>query len=244
MHPRLAPFVSSIRSGVGHRSESVRECLLPNGRTSLWLILNRDEFHCSRGTTSGAFIYGPDDHASAVEIEAGRVHVWVDFTPAGAGAFFPGLLPELRNAAVDLDAGWGRLRERVLETRDVAPVEEILLERLAGPGDPAIAAAAGWLESGVSVGAVTEQLGLLPRTFRRRFVAAVGLTPKRYARVRRLQRVVSAIDGREQPDWALVAAEHGYCDQSHLVDDFQDLIGATPGQYLTRRVDGPNHLSL
>jgi AraC-like DNA-binding protein len=248
VHPLLAPFVSSIRYGSGYRAETTRECLLPDGRASLWVILNRDEFRCSRGTTSGTFVYGPEDHASVVEIEAGRAHVWVDFTPTGAGAFFPGTLPGLRNEAVDLDALWGRdgarLRERLLEARDTGAVEEMLLDHLEGAADPAVAHAAGWLESGASVSDVTERLGLLPRTFRRRFVAQVGLTPKRYARVRRLQRVVRAIDGCRQPDWALVAARHGYCDQAHLVDDFRDLIDATPGQYIARRCDGPNHLSI
>jgi AraC-like DNA-binding protein len=39
-----------------------------------------------------------------------------------------------------------------------------------------------------------------------------------------------------------MAARHGYADQPHLADEFRDLAGVTPGEYLRSRVNGPNHL--
>jgi AraC-like DNA-binding protein len=242
-------LIRSIRFGTGSRAETTQECLLPSGQTDLYVILNRDEFRSSRRRTSGAFVYGPDDRASVIEIESGRAHVSVEFTPAGAAAFFPAALSDLRGDAVDLHAIWGRdgaqLRERVLDAPDkTRVVEDALLQHLTGGPDPAIRCAVDWLETGASLASVTAGLGLLPRTFRRRFVAQVGITPKRYARVRRLQRVVHSIDGCTEPDWAVVAAQHGYCDQAHLIDEFRDLIGLTPGKYVSRRIDGPNHLRI
>ena len=70
----------------------------------------------------------------------------------------------------------------------------------------------------------------------------MGLTPKRFARVRRLQRVVRDLDGQGRADWAAVAARHGYADQPHLTDEFRELVGVTPTEYLRSRIDGPNHL--
>lgn len=219
---------------------------MPNGRTSLWVILNRDEFRSDAKTVPGAFLVGPNDHAWVFEIEAGRAHLNVEFTPAGAAAFFPVALSELRGDVVGMGDVWGdgdSMRDRLLTAEDkVKSLEELLLRHFAGSPDPAICAAVNWIESGSSLTAVTDRLGLLPRTFRRRFVAQVGMTPKRYARVRRLQRVVHAIDGCAGPEWALVAAQHGYSDQAHLIDEFRDLVGCTPGQYIARRIDGPNHL--
>ncbi len=81
MRPELVPLIKSIRLETGNRPETTQERLLPGGRTSLGVILNRDEFHSSRGTTPGAFVYGPDDRASVVEIESARAHVAVEFTP-------------------------------------------------------------------------------------------------------------------------------------------------------------------
>jgi AraC-like DNA-binding protein len=147
---------------------------------------------------------------------------------------------------------WGRcggsLRDRLLAA--TAPgqmlqvMEQVLAGQLAGPAaaDHAVGAAAHALRCGVPVGQVADDLGLLPRTLRRRFTARVGLTPKRFARVTRLRQVTRALDGQARADWAAVAAEHGYSDQSHLIDEFRDLVGITPADYLRSRADGPNHL--
>jgi AraC-like DNA-binding protein len=247
VRPQLVPLIKSIRLGTGNRAQTTQERLLPNGQTSLWVIINRDEFRSSRGTAPGAFVYGPDDRACVIEIESGRAHVSVEFTPVGAAAFFGQASSELCGSVAGLQDLWGQdgaeLRERVLAARDkIRVVEDTLLRHLTGSPDAAICRSVDWIETGESLADVTERLGLLPRTFRRRFVSQVGITPKRYSRVRRLQRVARAIDGCAAPDWALVAAQHGYYDQAHLIDEFRDLVGVTPGQYVAQRVDGPNHL--
>ncbi|MBO0883975.1 MAG: hypothetical protein J2P17_27315, partial [Mycobacterium sp.] len=117
----MGPLIQSIRYGTGDRTTSTRECLLPNGRTSLWVILNRDEFRSDAGTVPGAFVVGPNDRPMVIDIEAGRAHVDVEFTPAGAAAFFPVGLTELRGKVVGLAEIWrdgGDLRERVLAAQD------------------------------------------------------------------------------------------------------------------------------
>jgi AraC-like DNA-binding protein len=170
----------------------------------------------------------------------------------GLGASLGFSLAEATDELVPLEMIWGRsgacLREQVLAagTPDeaIAVVEGFLTSRLRhadGP-DPAVIAAAGALARGVPVGAVCDELGLLPRTLRRRFTAAVGLTPKRFARVQRLQRVVRDLSGVTEVDWAAAAARHGFADQPHLADEFRALAGVTPGEYLRSRIDGPNHL--
>jgi AraC-like DNA-binding protein len=60
----------------------------------------------------------------------------------------------------------------------------------------------------------------------------------------RLQRVVRAVDTTAHVNWAAIAARYGYCDQAHLVDDFRDLAGSTPGEYLRLRAGSPNHVRL
>jgi methylphosphotriester-DNA--protein-cysteine methyltransferase len=72
---------------------------------------------------------------------------------------------------------------------------------------------------------VGAELGLSPRTFTRRFRDHTGLTPKRFARIQRLQRLLAAVEPAHPVDWARLAAEHGYCDQAHLIDDFRELTG-------------------
>ena len=91
---------------------------------------------------------------------------------------------------------------------------------------------------------MTNGLGLLPETFVRRFRDQVGLTPKAFSRVRRLQRVLGSLDGARAVNWAEVAAAHGYCDEPHLIDDFPDLTGITPTAYPPRSSEERNHVPL
>jgi len=73
---------------------------------------------------------------------------------------------------------------------------------------------------------LARNLGLTERTLERRFLAHVGATPKKYARVIRLR---NAIFQREKlSTWADVAYAVGYYDQSHMIRDFQELYGISP----------------
>ncbi len=182
------------------------------------------------------------------EFEAGRAHIWVSFGLGAAPAFFAAPLAGSADELVPLGDLWGRpggvLRDRLLAAATpqhaLQVMEQVLLAQLAGPAsaDPAVSAAARALRRGVPVGQVADDLGLLPRTLRRRFTAQVGLPPKRFARVHRLRRVTRALAGQAAADWAAVAAGHGYSDQSHLIDEFRDLAGVTPAGYLRSRSTG------
>lgn len=73
---------------------------------------------------------------------------------------------------------------------------------------------------------LARNLSLTERTLERRFIAHIGATPKRYARVVRLR---SAIFQRETlSTWADVAHAAGYYDQSHMIHDFQEFYGISP----------------
>ena len=44
-------------------------------------------------------------------------------------------------------------------------------------------------------------------------------------------------DGRTSlvfQDWGRIAADAGYYDQAHLIGDFRELVGLTPGAFLKR----------
>ncbi len=65
-----------------------------------------------------------------------------------------------------------------------------------------------------------------------RFRAEVGLTPKAVARIVRFNRAQTpgTLAEHEEPaDWAGIAAACGYADQAHMVREFREFAGATPG---------------
>jgi AraC-like DNA-binding protein len=45
-----------------------------------------------------------------------------------------------------------------------------------------------------------------------------------------------------EPQWARLAAEHGYCDQSHLVRDFRKFAGLSPTAYVAAFCGLENYL--
>lgn len=257
-HPArpLAGLVQAIVYQAGEQPRTVVQKILPDPEPSVWVNLNRDEFRSlggpRAGRVPGAMLAGPRSHALVTEFEAGRAHIWVAFGLGAAPAFFATPLAGAADDFVPLAELWGRcgasLRDRLLSAAAPAAMlqvmEQVLATRLTGPAGAGhgVSAAAHALRRGMPVGQVADGLGLLPRTLRRRFTAQVGLTPKRFARVTRLRQVTRALDGQARADWAAVAAEHGYSDQAHLIDEFRDLAGLTPADYLRSRADGPNHL--
>ena len=80
---------------------------------------------------------------------------------------------------------------------------------------------------------IAAQIGIGDRQLQRRFRTAVGITPKQFARVRRLRSTgTSLLEGGHS--WASVAASHGFADQSHLIHEFSQLTGLTPVAFEAR----------
>jgi AraC-like DNA-binding protein len=84
---------------------------------------------------------------------------------------------------------------------------------------------------------VAERLGVTARHLRRAFKENIGIGPKEFARTVRLQRAVRAAAATRSNDWAQIAADAGYYDQAHLIADFRELVGFTPGAFVKRADD-------
>ena len=68
--------------------------------------------------------------------------------------------------------------------------------------------------------------GSSERTLERRFRRSIGVPPKAFSRVARLQ---DALRRRgDQVSWAESAIDAGYYDQAHLIRDAQQIFGITP----------------
>lgn len=152
----------------------------------------------------------------------------VRFRPGRAAAFLRLPLAEITDARVPLADIW---RDAPVEA-NVATVESALLRRLSPDRDRRVDAA---VERIVATGGaeriddIARELGISRQHLARQFLHHVGVPPKTFARVMRFRRVLDSLHGHV--DWAGVAAAHGYYDQSHLIADFRELAGATPGAF-------------
>lgn len=81
---------------------------------------------------------------------------------------------------------------------------------------------------------IAAELELSERQFQRRFRAVVGLTPKRFARIRRFREAASNVLRRPPEAWGVVASEHGYADQAHMTREFTALVGLAPTSFQER----------
>ncbi|HLK21229.1 MAG TPA: helix-turn-helix domain-containing protein [Bryobacteraceae bacterium] len=260
----VSPLLHSFVEGIhyhDHEGEVPErlERILPGGRIHLMVNLDEDEFRTYHGPdcatvrrTSGAILGGPNSQASVIDTREQRCLLSVNFKLGGARRFFKMPLHETHNQLVNLYQLWGRdgavLREQLLEAGTPQAMfqvmESALLAHLVHPEapDPAVRWAAAAFEYGRPVSKTASELGFLPKTFLRRFRADTGLSPKRFARVRRLQRLLGSVGDPSVADWCALAAQFGYTDQAHLIHDFRDLTGLTPGAYQPRSAHEQNHV--
>jgi transcriptional regulator GlxA family with amidase domain len=176
----------------------------------------------------------------------------VRFRPAGAVPFLGYPAAEITDLNVPVETLWGaraaRLLDRLAEVQSIGQrleiLERALLEHLrpARRGDPPILYAANliatrpsfWRTSGLA-----SEVGLSPRQFRRRFESAVGIGPKRFARIVRFQKVLATALTNSvvvsENGWARLALDAGFFDQAHLNRDFREFTGMSPARFLATR---------
>ena len=69
------------------------------------------------------------------------------------------------------------------------------------------------------------------------FEKNVGVTPKTFLRIIRFQKAVQEIQQKGQVNFARLALDCGYFDQSHFIADFRAFSGFTPAEYQKKKND-------
>lgn len=171
----------------------------------------------------------------------------VHFRPGGAAPFLGMPASELTDQVIESDTLWGTrandLREHLLEQptpeAKFHALEEFLLRVARGLERSAAVRHALRRFMAVphesSMRAVAAELGISHKHFIAQFRDEVGLTPKRFCRIRRFQHVLRQIEEHKAIEWADVASACGYYDQAHFIHDFQGFSGLNPSAYLTQR---------
>lgn len=95
---------------------------------------------------------------------------------------------------------------------------------------------------GRSSAEIADKVGLSQRRFIELFRKEIGLTPKLFCRLQRFRKIITATQNQRTVDWADLALSRGYCDQAHLIHEFREFSGLTPGEYLGLRTQHINHV--
>jgi AraC-like DNA-binding protein len=80
----------------------------------------------------------------------------------------------------------------------------------------------------ISIAALADEVGCSRKHLAASFREHVGIAPKTVARLLRFRQVLQLVDGANHVDWAAIAQQAGYADQSHFSNDF--------GAYLALRL--------
>jgi AraC-like DNA-binding protein len=190
-------------------------------------------------------VVGPQSQALPGLSVFGRIDQFtIHFQPSGFNQLFDVPMTELTDACYDAHAVLGARfptveqelgsaqsfseRIRIIETRLIGLVRD------PGRHDPVAKAATSLFTSHglYRVSAVVAASGLSTRQFERRFLAQVGMPPKRYARIVRFNAVLDNKLRNPGRVWSGIALDHDYYDQMHFVRDCRAFTGASPSGFM------------
>jgi AraC-like DNA-binding protein len=217
---------------------------LPSGKATIYYATDV----CTAGgrIEAGLFCEGP--RAKVWELDAECSEVIGFRVRAGAlGALIGQAARDIRDRTVSLEQVWGHkagsLVDRMFCAGSATERRELLaralIETCAAHADvdelaSGVARAIERRQGRTTVAQLAGRAGVSQRVMLRKFDEAVGLTPKRYARIVRLRTTIAALaDARG--DLARLALERGFCDQAHLIHEFQDLVGSAPAEFADGR---------
>ncbi|MDZ4799804.1 MAG: helix-turn-helix domain-containing protein [Bryobacteraceae bacterium] len=230
--PQLTNAVSYWRFALpaSHQPASMLHTVPPDGAVNLcWLPASR------------AVLMGPRLAALRVMVEAGCEYTGVRFLPGAAG---PLLGIDVRSIRDQLRPFPDTDFASVMQTSGLSGLDALLpgwARKVGWHGpDPVVAKLTRRIiesEGMAPVSDLTEGLNLSYRQALRRFHEASGLTPKEFARVRRMRSTCLRAVVSEDPQWAGLSADAGFADQAHLSREFRDIYGWPPRlvhEYLRR----------
>jgi AraC-like DNA-binding protein len=231
-----------LRAYRGQAGAAIRR--LPTGKATIYYAA--DIRNSSGRLAAGLFCEGPSAKTWDLENECGEVIAFK--VRAGAlGTFLGGAAREVRGRTISLDAVWGREAFLLLdamasagsckERRDLLAQELIRRVRAASSSDADARLIARGIERAqgrTPIAVVAARAGFSQRLLLKKFDEAVGLTPKQYARIARLRATLVQLAGA-RGELARLALECGFCDQAHLIHEFQDLLGCAPAEFIEQR---------
>lgn len=244
----LGRFVASIWYARG-TVPYAREKIAPTGATVAVFVLGSPILHTSDNGDADTirydrgFIVGSHDRPTVNEPTGETFAVGIVATAIGCEAVF-GIRPSLlRGTVADLEHVWPEakgLRRLLIDADGSAAKLDVVQDHLEShvvttvPGVDRCSSAVAVLASDPTkpIGDIADMFDISHSHLDREFARVVGLSPRALARLLRMRRLLASIEIDTELDWAGLAAEHGWFDQSHFIRDFRRHTGVTPTQYV------------
>lgn len=241
----------------GCGSDKLREAVFTDGRAEIIINLRHDAYTIFEGEPKRASEFneivfcGPHTDSYLLDISTSFQLMGVIFKSFGAAPFLSIPVSEVFGLRLAGDALWGPnfglIREQLNEAKSskakFQALQAVLLKWLergsaAAPIHPAVTYALKEMHRAPhasTIEKIREHVSFSPRHFINLFRDTVGMSPKVYARVQRFQAALHGIDHIEMVDWATVAFDCGFYDQSHFIREFKTFTGLRPTEYVAAR---------
>jgi AraC-like DNA-binding protein len=187
-------------------------------------------------------VSGLSDRSRTFRNSANIGTVLVFFREGGASPFFRQPLHELFRESISLDNFILRselltLEDQLVESRTdaarIAHVEAFLINRMKyKQADKLVIAALALIHKSkgtIRVSELMEELHVSQSPLEKRFRAAVGTSPKKFAAIVRFKNLIR--DRTPGSSLVELAYEAGFYDQSHFIKEFKNFTGDTPESY-------------
>ncbi|MDC0673043.1 DUF6597 domain-containing transcriptional factor [Nannocystis radixulma] len=249
----LRRYVAAFWLYEGYRPAHAVERVLPSATVELVIPLAGQrlawrELDGHDDGSAGAIVSGPRHSAfevpTATQVRLAGIH----FHPGGAWSLLGVPIDALAGRHVPLDVLCGpaahhlgeQLAQATSDTARFALLHQFCLRRLdpARAPHPAVTAALDHLARApddTTIAALVAASGLSHRRFVALFRREVGLVPRDVARLRRFHAALTRARDLLSPSGAHLAAEAGYCDQSHWRLECTKLSGLAPGPLIAAR---------
>ncbi len=251
----LKPFVAQFWSGDFNLpgGNSLRQRVVPNGYVEL--VIHLTDQHCDL-KKGGSWMASPEYtiiglHTSAYEVQfCDNVQVFgIRFKPEGffrvfglpaaefgntfddigqvAGREFSSFCSQLKHSAdllqmlyLSEDYLWKRLKKNQKQRQDYLNHAAEIIRQSNGF---------------IRMEELAKQIFISPRQLERSFKRQIGISPKHYMRIARLNEVQRQLERAAKFDFTGLSYECGYSDQAHFIRDFRRFTGEKPSAFVKNR---------
>jgi AraC-like DNA-binding protein len=195
----------------------------------------------------GSFVAGLHESFAVTESGSYAICVQINMSPLGAYQFLGVPMNSVVNQVIELEDVLGStVRSLIAQLQDdsdwesrFAMLDLFIANRVAQAKPPSTGICWAWrqlIETGglIGAGALAAELGCSHKHLITQFRREIGLPPKTLARIVRFSRVADILKRNEVASWVEIAYRCGYYDQAHLIRDFREFAGSTPGEYVGR----------
>ena len=228
-------------TGEGESCEPISHEVFPDGCVSLFYYRNE------RVDVSRLFIKDLSLETLKTQIYAGDVYWGMRLAPSACAKILRVNPSEIHSHPLDAANELTHLTAGLLEEfnysrnfEEAVKFYEAKMKSLgltAADTDQKVAEAVKFIEANrgeVRISEIAAAVNLSVRQLERRFRRSTGLSPKQYARARRIRATAINMLEETEVNMASRALEMGFTDQSHLTHEFSTLTGRSPNSFAKR----------